>query len=94
MYTLRFTTRFEEDLKLIKKRSLKDFDLIHQFLKSELSIKGAEGLGIKYRAHRLSGNYADNWECHVRGDLLIIWIEVTADNEITLVRAGSHSDLF
>ena len=41
MYTLSFTNRFEKDLKLIKKRSAKDFQLIYDFLKTELSIKGA-----------------------------------------------------
>ncbi len=94
MYALSFTNKFEKDLKLIKKRSLKDLALIHDFLKNELAIKGATGLPPKFRAHKLSGNYADNWECHVKGDLLIIWIEVTKENEIILVRAGSHSDLF
>lgn len=94
MYTLSFTNRFEKDLKLIKKRSVKDLQLIHDFLRNELSQKGAEGLSAKYRAHKLSGNYKDNWECHIKGDLLIIWIEVTPENEIILVRAGSHSDLF
>jgi len=94
MYTLSFTNRFEKDLKLIKKRSLKDLSLIHDFLKNELAIKGATGLPSKFRAHKLSGNYNDNWECHVKGDLLIIWIEITGENQITLVRAGSHSDLF
>lgn len=94
MYTLSFTNRFEKDLKLIKKRSLKDLSLIHDFLKNELAIKGAAGLPSKFHAHKLSGNYKDNWECHVKGDLLIIWIEITRENEIILVRAGSHSDLF
>lgn len=94
MYTLSFTNRFEKDLKLIKKRSLKDLNLIHDFLKNELIIKGAEGLPQKFRAHKLSGNYNDNWECHIKGDLLIIWLEMTENNEIILVRAGSHSDLF
>ena len=94
MYALSFTSRFEKDLKLIKKRSLKDLNLIHDFLKNELAIKGAAGLPPKFRAHKLSGNYEDNWECHVRGDLLIIWIEITEENNIILVRAGSHSDLF
>lgn len=94
MFTLVFTNRFEKDLKLIKKRSLRDLNLIKDFLKNELVIKGAEGLPSKFRAHKLSGNYADNWECHVKGDLLIIWIEITEENEIILVRAGSHSDLF
>ncbi|MHA4896355.1 type II toxin-antitoxin system RelE/ParE family toxin [Pedobacter sp. PWIIR3] len=94
MYTLSFTNRFEKDLKLIKKRSLQDLNLIHDFLRKELIIKGAEGLPSKFRAHKLSGNYKDNWECHIKGDLLIIWLEVTLENEIILVRAGSHSDLF
>lgn len=94
MYILSFTNRFEKDLKLIKKRSVKDFQLIYNFIKTELSIKGAEGLSSKYQAHKLSGNYSGNWECHIKGDLLIIWIEITDENEITLVRAGSHSDLF
>lgn len=94
MYTLSFTSKFEKDLKLIKKRSLKDLNLIHDFLKNELVIKGAEGLPKKFRAHKLSGNYNDNWECHIKGDLLIIWLEITKDNEIILVRVGSHSDLF
>ena len=94
MYALSFTNRFEKDLKLIKKRSLKDFSLIRDFLKDELAIKGAVGLPPKFRTHKLSGNYKDNWECHIKGDLLIIWIEITMENEIVLVRAGSHSDLF
>ena len=77
MYTLSYTARFEKDLKLIRKRSLKELDLILDFLKNELAIKGAAGLPSKFRAHKLSGNYKDNWECHVKGDLLIIWIEIT-----------------
>ena len=94
MYALSFTNRFEKDLKLIKKRSLKDFSLIHDFLKNELAIKGATGLPSEFRAHKLYGNYKDNWQCHVKGDLLIIWIEITMESQIILVRAGSHSDLF
>lgn len=94
MYTLSFTNRFEKDLKLIKKRSVRDLALIHDFLKNELALKGAIGLPPKFRAHKLSGDYDDNWECHVKGDLLVIWLEITTENEIILVRAGSHSDLF
>ena len=79
MFTLSFTGRFEKDLKLIKKRSLKDLALIHDFLKNELAFKGAAGLPSKFRAHKLSGNYKDNWECHIKGDLLIIWLEITTE---------------
>ncbi|MEO5911677.1 MAG: type II toxin-antitoxin system YafQ family toxin [Pelobium sp.] len=94
MFTLSFTNKFEKDLKRIKKRSIKDFELTRTFLVKELSINGAKGLSKKYFAHKLSGDFKDNWECHIKPDLLIIWIEISKENEITLVRIGSHSDLF
>lgn len=94
MYKLDYTNRFLKDLKLIKKRSSKDFALVANFIENELAIKGAAGLDKKYKSHKLSGNFADNWECHIKGDLLIIWIEITADMHISLIRLGTHSDLF
>lgn len=59
-----------------------------------LSIDGAKGISVKHKPHKLKGNYAGNWEAHIKPDLLIIWFEITAENEITLLRLGSHSDLF
>ncbi len=94
MYTLDYTNKFLKDLKLIKKRSIKDFVLVAEFIEHELAIKGAAGLDKKYKTHKLSGNYTDNWECHIKRDLLIIWIEITSDNKISLIRLGTHSDLF
>jgi mRNA interferase YafQ len=94
MCSLNFTGRFEKDLTLIKKRSLKDLGLIQDFLKSELAIKGAAGLPSKFRVHKLSGNYKDNRDCQVKGNLSVIRIEITGDDQIILVRAGSHSDIF
>ena len=46
------------------------------------------------KAHKLVGEYKDNWECHIKPDLLIIWIQIESPNIIKLVRIGSHSDLF
>ena len=37
--------------------------------------------------------HIDFIECHVENDLLLIWIG-PEDNIITLVRLGSHSELF
>lgn len=42
--------------------------------------------------HTLSGNYKDCQEFHLGGDMLIIYL-VHAD-EITLMRIGTHSQLF
>ncbi|MGV3547718.1 MAG: type II toxin-antitoxin system YafQ family toxin [Pedobacter sp.] len=94
MYTIDYTNKFIKDLKLIKKRSAKDFAIVAHFIENELALKGASGLDKKYKAHKLSGNYKDNWECHIKSDLLIIWIEITSESQIKLIRLGSHSDLF
>ncbi|MGZ3874039.1 MAG: type II toxin-antitoxin system RelE/ParE family toxin [Mucilaginibacter sp.] len=61
---------------------------------SMLEKNGVVGIEKKYGPHKLSGRYNDNWEAHIKPDILIIWFEITDKNEIILVRAGSHSDLF
>ncbi len=93
MYRLIPTTQFKKDLKRIKKQSNISFLLISEFLK-KLTIEGALGIDKKYKTHKLSGNYKDNWEAHIKPDLLIIWFEVIEEKEINLIRTGSHSELF
>jgi mRNA interferase YafQ len=93
MFTLIPTNQFEKDVKLLKKRSVKNAFLIANFL-VELQKDGVVGIDKKHRPHKLSGNYKDNWEAHIKPDMLIIWFEITEKNEIILLRTGSHSDLF
>ncbi len=59
-----------------------------------LQAKGFEGIPLKMKPHKLKVDFADNWECHIKPDLLIIWIQIENPKEIKLVRVGSHSDLF
>jgi mRNA interferase YafQ len=93
MFTLIPTNQFNKDIKALKKRSVKNAGFIIDFL-IELEKAGVIGVDKKHRPHKLSGNYKDNWEAHIKPDLLIIWFEITDKNEIILLRAGSHSDLF
>ncbi|MBK0384041.1 type II toxin-antitoxin system YafQ family toxin [Pedobacter sp. SD-b] len=67
--------------------------MITKFLKN-LTIDGVLGIDKRFKAHKLSGNYKDNWEAHIKPDLLIIWLEIKDNNEINLIRTGSHSELF
>ena len=39
------------------------------------------------------GDYKNCMECHVEGDLLLIWID-EENNQIGVLRLGSHSELF
>jgi mRNA interferase YafQ len=93
MFTLKFTNQFKKDVKIVKKRSSKNAELITDFLE-KLETNGVAGVDRKYMPHKLSGDYNNNWEAHLKPDLLIIWFEMTVNNEIILLRLGSHADLF
>lgn len=92
MYLLEATTKFKKDLKKIKKNN-EDFKRVALVLK-ELQLNGAKGIPKIMKPHKLVGKYKDNWECHIKPDLLIIWLQYESPNVIRLVRVGSHSDLF
>jgi mRNA interferase YafQ len=49
-------------------------------------------LEAKFRDHSLKGGYAGCRECHLKPDLLLIYVQ--SDDELLLVRLGSHSELF
>ena len=92
MYDLEFTTKFRKDLKKIKKND-SYFRATVAVLK-KLEAGGVSEIPELLRPHKLKGKYKDNWECHIKPDLLIIWIQIESPNIIELVRIGSHSDLF
>ena len=93
MYQIRYTGQFKKDLKLIKRRSIKHFDLLRNIIKI-IEKGGHLSIPEKHRPHVLSGTLVKHWECHVLTDLLLIWLQDESEKLITLVRAGSHSDLF
>ncbi len=57
----------------------------------ELLQQGQE-LAEKFRPHKLIGNWQPCWECHIEPDWLLIYR--FRDNELHLIRTGTHSDLF
>ena len=48
----------------------------------------------KHQDHALKGNWTGYRECHVKPDLLLIYKLNNSELTLTLVRTGSHSDLF
>ena len=89
MYELFYTSKFKKDLKRFKS----EFQLIGDFLKS-LQKEGVEGIPTRMKPHKLKGKYIDNWVCHLKPDLLVIWLQYESPKKIVLIRIGSHSDLF
>lgn len=92
MYKLFYTTKFKKDLKKVKKNR-NDFKATALVLKT-LEDYGVNGIPKEMKPHKLIGNYKDCWECHIKVDLLIIWIQIESPNIIKLIRLGSHSELF
>ena len=90
MYTIITTNRFEKDVKICKKRGY-DMSLLQNVM-TLLAEKGA--LPEKYRAHKLSGNYSECWECHIKPDWLLVWKQNDTELILLFINTGTHSDLF
>jgi len=88
MLILRAHKRFEKDVKLALRRGKntdKLWTIIDQLQKNK-------PLAPRHRAHRLSGDWSPNFECHIEPDWLLIYY--IADDALELLRTGTHADLF
>lgn len=90
MYTVKYTTAYKRNYKLMKKRGL---DLTRlDYVVEEL--RQGKSLNAKFKDHILKGKYAGFHECHIEPDWLLIYLIEDDILTLTLVNTGSHSDLF
>ena len=90
MYSLEFTKQYLRDLKLSRKRNL-DEDKLNQVIKILIS---GEKLPEQYKNHSLTGTFKQLNECHISPDWLLIYSKNKTIKLITLIRTGTHSDLY
>lgn len=90
MYELELTHQYLKDLKLARKRGLDESKLNEVIF---TLISGGE-LPQKNRDHSLAGNYKGFRECHISPDWLLIYSRDVTVKIVTLIRTGTHSDLF
>lgn len=89
-YAIIYSNRFKKSLKKCYKRGL---DV--EKLREALGILENDGsLPERYRPHKLTGQYAGAWECHIEPDWLLIWQQNDSELILLLVDTGTHSDLF
>ena len=88
MRKLRTTAQFKRDLKRAGKRG-KDPDKLRRVV---AKLVADEPLDRLNKPHRLLGAWSPCWECHIEPDWLLIWDE--DEESVTLIRTGTHSDLF
>ena len=85
-----WTSGFKKDYKLAIKRGY-DINALDDVFR--LLADGKE-LPNVYRDHALSGNWKGFRECHIEPDWLLVYAIQNNTITLTLVRTGTHSDLF
>ena len=77
-------------MKLARKRNF-DENKLNDIIKL---LAHGESLPAKNRDHVLVGNYKGCRECHITPDWLLVYSVEDVLKIITLIRTGTHSDLF
>lgn len=83
------TTRFKRDYKREKRIDAKLDALLLPVLEA---LVAGNPLRAKHSDHALTGNWRGFRDCHIKPDLVLIYSK--SDHHLTLVRLGSHSELF
>lgn len=89
-YNIQATRQYDKDVKMAKKRGLD----INKLIEVVCKLANEEELPAHNRDHALTGNYAGHRECHITPDWLLIYKKAEEIKLITLIRTGTHSDLF
>jgi mRNA interferase YafQ len=92
MLRIEYYAQFKKDLRRAKSRGLNE-----NLLKEVITILAKEEkLPAKFRDHQLlpSRKYKNMRECHIQPDWLLIYCVDDGNLILTLVRTGTHSDLY
>ncbi len=90
---LKETGQFKTDKKRIKRSGRYDWEKMRALVKALMNDRP---LDEKHRDHKLSGEYEGTRECHVEPDWLLIYDKDggARTGTLTLIRTGSHTELF
>jgi mRNA interferase YafQ len=89
MRAVEYATAFRKDYKRLQRSPRHDLDELKAVV--AMLAQGA-ALPERLRDHALGGNWQGCRDCHLRPDwLLIYWL---SPDTLTLLRTGSHSDIF
>ena len=84
------TKTFRKDAERCRKRG---YDM--ELLKAAIRLLEVDGqLPLRYRPHKLSGQYAGTWECHLKPDWLMIWEQNETELILLFMGTGTHADMF
>ena len=89
-YSLSSSPKYEKDVALAKRRGLNIDDLIDVVNK----LQNGEKLPPKNKDHQLHGIFEGTRECHIHPDWLLIYSKDDSIRLLSLVRTGTHADLY
>lgn len=89
-YDILFSNQFKRSYKRCIKRGYNK--TLFEKVITILSESGT--LPPRYKPHKLTGEWAGLWECHIQPDWLLIWEQRESELILILTDTGSHSDLF
>ncbi len=77
---------FKKDFKKLVKNGFDDSVL------NEVILRKKEPLDPQFKDHALKGKWKPYRECHIKSDILLVYL--VENDELILLRLGSHSELF
>ncbi|WP_120805268.1 type II toxin-antitoxin system YafQ family toxin [Helicobacter pylori] len=86
MLKIRHHIFFKKDFKKLVKNGFDDSVL------NEVILRKKEPLSPPFKDHALKGVWKPYRECHIKPDVLLVYL--VKDDELILLRLGSHSELF
>jgi mRNA interferase YafQ len=91
MRTISYTSRFKRDYK--RERSGRRRRTLDADLMAVVNLLATDAPLPRWHVdHKLSGEWADFRDCHIKPDLILIYRKPDAES-LELVRLGSHSEL-
>lgn len=90
-YRVFFTSSFKRDYKNIKKQPN---SRLKKLLAVIVLLANDEQLPPRFHDHMLSGKWANFHECHISPDWLLVYKKENHNLILTLVRTGTHSEIF
>ena len=94
MYQISQARTFRRALRKLKKSGTLTSGVAADFTIAINTLREGKSLPARYRDHALSGEFKGYRECHIRGDLLLIYQRDDSGMWLDLVDIGSHSYLF
>ena len=78
MFEIITSKQFRKDLKKVKLQP-HAFSLTSKVLQY-LQKGGVDSVPVSLLPHKLKGRFSGYWECHIKPDLLLIWLQISKSN--------------